>query len=81
MSDDRMPTTMTFDDGVQLWPLLVAVGDAETGLRLEPNEMYCKESVPTYEWIPGDYRARGYFRALPRTGGEMGPIVEAVENA
>jgi hypothetical protein len=45
-------------------------------LRATPNYRYCRPDAPKYEW---DTRLN-VWRKMPRTGGEMMPIVEAVEH-
>ena len=81
MTGNKLPTTMSLSSGMRLWPFLIPVGDEETGMRLEPNELYCKEdNTPIYEWVPGAHNFTGFFRAMLHNDEEMAPIVEAVDD-
>ena len=72
--EHRMPQSLTYDQAAKLYPFYVMSGN---GQRITPTEL-CKPGLPIYEWTwTGQYR--GEFCALPRTGGKMAPIVEAVD--
>ena len=75
MTDNRLPATMSFEDAEDLFPFMIMSDKTD---RLMPNSDLCSPTVPAYEWIWDEVgRYGGYFRALPRTGGRMAPIVEA----
>ena len=65
--DHNLPIRITYTKALALYPFMLISEDRD---RLEPNELYCKDDVPVYEWYT-DRVSPGYFRAMPHQGKEI----------
>ena len=61
--DHNLPIKITYTKALALYPFMLISEDKD---KLEPNELYCKDSAPVYEWHATDRAGAGYFRVMPK---------------